>query len=43
MTLPEDAAASSRTGITLSATDGDGSAVVTYALTDSSTDGLFAS
>ena len=39
--LPEDAAASSYTGITLSATDGDASAIVTYALTDSNDD-LFA-
>ena len=38
--LPENAAASSGAGITLSATDGDGSAVVAYALSDSS-DGLF--
>ena len=40
-TLPENALASSYTGITLSATDGDGSAIVTYALTDSN-GGLFA-
>ena len=38
--LPENAAASSHTGITLSATDADGSATVTYTLADSS-DGLF--
>ena len=37
-TLPEDAAASSRTGITLSAIDEDGSAIVTYMLTDSNDD-----
>ena len=39
--LPENAPASSYTGITLSATDEDRSAVVTYALVDSN-DGLFA-
>ena len=38
--LPENAAASSYTGITLSAADEDGSAMVTYALTDSN-NGLF--
>ena len=39
-TLPENALAGSGAGITLSATDEDGSAVVTYTLTDFS-DGLF--
>ena len=39
-TLPEDASAGAYAGITLSAIDGDGSAIVTYALLDSS-DGLF--
>ena len=39
--LSENAVASSYTGITLSATDGDRSAMVTYALADSS-DNLFA-
>ena len=38
--LPENAPASSYTGITLSATDEDGSAIVTYRLLDSN-DGLF--
>ena len=38
--LPENAAASSYTGITLSAADEDGGAMVTYALTDSD-NGLF--
>ena len=39
--LSEDAAANAYTGITLNATDGDASAIVTYALTDSNDD-LFA-
>ena len=40
-TLPEDAGTGDYAGITLSATDGDGSAVVTYALSDSN-GGIFA-
>ena len=40
-TLPEDALASSYTGITLSAADEDGSAMVTYALADSSDGPLY--
>ena len=39
--LSEDALAGSYTGITLSAADADGSAIITYALSDSN-GGLFA-